>query len=134
MIRVKDRPRFRLFESAREFIRSRELKDKPEWDRYYESGKVPDDIPHNPVKMYKKEWKGWSYWLGTHVMAAYMSFEDAQNIVRQLGLESQLQWRRYLKSGQKPADIPTHPDRTYKDEWKGWGDWLNPADKNTLSE
>ena len=24
---------------------------------------------------------------------------------------------------EKPQDIPSHPD-TYKDEWKGMGDWL----------
>ena len=28
-------------------------------------------------------------------------------------------------SGKKPDDIPSNPNRTYKnDGWRGWGDWL----------
>ena len=36
------------------------------------------------------------------------------------------EWRQYCKSGKKPKDIPSNVDATiaYKEEWKGWGDWL----------
>lgn len=29
-----------------------------------------------------------------------------------------------LKSGTKRIDIPGNPNVVYKNEWKGWGDWL----------
>jgi hypothetical protein len=112
---VNERLRFRSFESARELIRSQELKDRQEWNRYCKSGKLPDDVPHNPEKTYKKEWKGWGYWLGIHVISVHTSFEDARDIVHQLGLKNRQQWYQYCKSGKKPINIPTHPDRTYKD-------------------
>jgi hypothetical protein len=39
--------------------------------------------------------------------------------------KNQKEWRDYCKSGQKPEDIPSNPDKTYKQEgWKGFGDWL----------
>ena len=31
---------------------------------------------------------------------------------------------QYSKSGRIPPEIPYHPDRTYKKQWKGLGDWL----------
>ena len=30
----------------------------------------------------------------------------------------------YCKSGNKPDDIPQKPERTYKKDWGGVGDWL----------
>ncbi len=55
----------------------------------------------------------------------YRSFTDARKFVRSLKLKNEPSWRKYCKSGDKPNDIPYHPDRHYKN--KGWisiGDWL----------
>jgi len=41
-----------------------------------------------------------------------------------LGLRGQSEWREYVKTGNKPADIPSNPDRVYGPEFRGWGDWL----------
>ena len=47
--------KFRLFEEAREFVRSLGLKNKKEWKKYSSSGKRPDDIPTHPERVYSKE-------------------------------------------------------------------------------
>jgi len=39
-------------------------------------------------------------------------------------LKGTKEWNEYCKSGKKPEDIPSHPDGTYKKEFKGYGDWL----------
>lgn len=52
------------------------------------------------------------------------SFEEAKKYIHLLKLNSEREWRKYCKSGNKPQDIPTHPEQTYRTEWKGWGDWL----------
>ena len=54
----------------------------------------------------------------------HLPFEEARLIVHRLGLKKQKEWREYCKSGQKTSDIPTHPERTYKDQWISWGDWF----------
>jgi len=54
----------------------------------------------------------------------WRSFEEARKFIRKLKLKSETEWRKYCKSGKKPLDIPYHPDRTYKKEWRNWGDWL----------
>ncbi len=56
---------FLPFHKAREFVRSLDLKSRAEWVGYYKSRKKSRDIPSNPARTYKREWKGWGDWLGT---------------------------------------------------------------------
>lgn len=40
-------------------------------------------------------------------------------------LKNAREWKRFCTSGDKPKDIPTHPELYYKAKgWKGFGDWL----------
>ena len=123
---------YRPFKKAREFVRALKLNGKIEWNEYCKSGDKPDDVPANPHTTYKKEWKGTRDWVGTN----FSSFVDSREFARSLGLKGQIEWYAYCKSGDKPDDIPGTPQRVYKDEWKGWGDFLgtgNIRDKNFLS-
>lgn len=55
----------------------------------------------------------------------YMSFEEARNIARTLGLKNNREWRSWRLN--RPIDyirIPGSPDYTYKDKWISWSDWL----------
>ncbi|MFL6425502.1 MAG: hypothetical protein ACJ71R_18190 [Nitrososphaeraceae archaeon] len=54
----------------------------------------------------------------------YRPFSNAKQYVQTLGLKSNDEWREYCKTGKKPSDIPTNPDKVYENEWIGWGDWL----------
>ena len=54
----------------------------------------------------------------------WRSFEDSRAFVHTLGLKNAAEWRDYAQSGNKPDDIPTNPNRSYKAEWQSWGDWL----------
>ena len=72
--------------------------------------------------MYSKEWKGLGYLLGTGVIASrkreYRSFKEARKFIRSLNLKNQNDWKEYCKSGNKPDDIPSHPQVIYKKEEK----------------
>ena len=122
---------WRPFEEATKFARKLGLKDGKDYKRYYESGKVPDDIPKCPWAVYSKEWKGkgWGYFLGTGFVAAkyrnFRSFEDHRIFARSLKLNSETEWQKFCKSGKKPADIYANPSRAFKNKgWKGWPDFL----------
>jgi superfamily II DNA or RNA helicase len=57
--------------------------------------------------------------------ANWRSFNEAKKFVQLLKLNSTASWKNYLKSGNKPKDIPTNPQNVYfKPIWQGWGDWL----------
>lgn len=119
---------FRAFEEAREFVHTLDLPSSARWIEYSKSRNKPHDIPARPVSVYKKDWKGWGDWLGTGTIASinrhYKSFDEAKKFVHSLGLKNRDEWVDYSKSGTKPSDIPAGPGRTYKTNWKGWGDWL----------
>jgi len=118
---------FRDFESAREFARSLNLKSQKDWFKYCKSGNKPDDIPRNANTIYKNYFKGYGDWLGTGTVHTkqWRSFTDAREFARALNLKGNQEWREYCKSGNKPDDIPTSPDKTYKNKFKGYGDWLD---------
>jgi len=120
--------KFRSFKKAREFVRKLGIKTQSGWSDYCKSGNKPADIPIDVRMVYKKEWKGLGDFLGTGNIALkdreYRPFKEARKFARKLGLQSQIEWSEYTKSGSLPADIPAQPRGVYKKEWTGWGNFL----------
>ena len=132
--------KFRLFSEARDFVHGLGLQTVDEWRRFCkgeipEKGTRPEDIPSCPHFNYKyKGWISWGDWLGTGSVATskrpFRKFGEAKQFVRDLGIRSNLEWRKYcngkmLEKGTCPDDIPRNPNRTYKvKDWISWGDWL----------
>jgi hypothetical protein len=131
---------FMPFVEARDYVRSLGLKSSTQWRDYCNNGipgipKKPDNIPAGPGQIYKdKGWKGMGDWLGSGTTApgsqTYLPFEEARKFARSLEFKNQAQWYKYCKTGiqgkpTKPKNIPTTPDRIYKDlGWVSMGDWL----------
>jgi superfamily II DNA or RNA helicase len=118
------------FEDARKFVRSLALKRQKDWVDYSKSVEFPENIPANPVSVYKgKGWVNYGDWLGTKRVAtrlrSYLPFLEARKFVVKLKLTGQKQWREYAKSELLPDNIPSCPDRTYANKgWLGYGDWV----------
>jgi hypothetical protein len=119
---------YRSFKHAHRFVRRVGLRSSAEWREYCASGRKPVDIPSNPNTVYKRQFKGFGYWLGTGTVAPglrhYRSFRSARTFVGKLGLRTWADWRAYCKSGRLPPDIPVSANRYYRREWKGMADWL----------
>lgn len=119
---------WRPFAEARAFVHTLELQNLAEWMAYCKSGKKPDDIPSNPSKTYRAEFKDLGDWLGTGFVATrsrtYRPFTEARSFVHTLGLKNSDEWRVYCQSGKKPDDIPGYPQNVYGAEFKDLGDWL----------
>ena len=121
---------YRPFAEARAFVHTLGLKNYNEWRVYCKSGKKPPDIPAIPTipERYGSDYKGMGDWLGTGNIAptkrVWRPFVEARSYVRNLKVKNQDAWLAYCTSGQKPADIPSDPDRTYLAEFESYGDWL----------
>ena len=128
----------RPFKEARAYVQKLNLKSQKEW-RLYSQNKLkgfkekPQDIPAAPYLTYEDKWKGMGDWLGTGTVAPqnmyWKPFKEARVYVQKLNLKSRNQWSLYTQNKlegfkEKPQDIPAAPSGTYKDEWKGWYDWL----------
>ncbi len=68
---------------------------------------------------------------------SWRPFEEARYFVQQLNLSGQNQWRKYLnkefsEKPEKPYDIPTNPERVYKNfGWIGYGDWFGTKQRRS---
>ena len=59
----------------------------------------------------------------------FVKFGEAKKQVKNLNLNTS-GWREYVKSGNKPSNIPSNPDKTYLDKgWKCWADFLGKETK-----
>lgn len=114
---------FKSFEEAKALVQSLLINSKKEWDEYCREGQRPFDIPSNAQHFYKdKGWKSWGDFLGTDTVYSnekiFRPYEEAKKFVHTLNIKNMREWREYCKSGNRPEDIPSVPDKTYKD--KGW--------------
>jgi len=51
--------------------------------------------------------------------------------MRALNLSSVQEWRYWCTSGQRPEDIPSDPEKNYRDRgWVSWPDWLAHLARN----
>lgn len=134
--------RFRRFEDARAFVRALELENSNEWVAWCRGDRRdlparPADVPTNPQRAYRGQWKGLGDWLGTGTVSTsqrdFLPFAAARRLARSLGLSGSHAWLEWCggrgPSGapEKPANMPTHPARTYREEWVSWADWLGPT-------
>jgi hypothetical protein len=72
-------------------------------------------------------WNGWGDYLGNGraPRGDYLSFKEARAFVHKLEIASEDQWRTYCRSRKKPNDIPSSPEKVYRNfGWNGWSDWL----------
>jgi hypothetical protein len=134
---------FLSFKEAREFVLDLKLKNNSAWQKWSRSSDRPDNIPSSPNVFYKDSgWISWGNFLGTNnispINRKFLPFKEARKFARNLKLNSSTEWREWSKSGNRPDDIPSSPNTTYKDSgWVGWGDFLgtsniSPINRNFL--
>jgi hypothetical protein len=130
---------WRPFREAREYVHSLKLSSVEEY-RHWSKGelknkpKFPDDIPAYPDEIYGKEkdWRGMSDFLGSRPSAKYVRmwpFSKARAFVRQLKLKSSTEYFKWAGGNlkglpEKPLQMPVVPFKKYRDQWRGWDDWL----------
>jgi hypothetical protein len=116
---------WKSFTEGRAFVRGLELEGVRGWWAWSKSGQRPSDIPSDPSRAYRDDgWSSWPDWLGSE-RVAWKSFTEARALARGLGLKGGRGWQVWSKSGQRPSDIPSNPERAYRDDgWISWPDWL----------
>ncbi|CAD7948946.1 unnamed protein product [Amoebophrya sp. A120] len=54
----------------------------------------------------------------------FLGFEEAREYARSLKLNTWLDWVKWTTSGARPSSIPSSPQLTYREHWRGVKDWL----------
>jgi hypothetical protein len=81
----------------------------------------PFHLPSHPEQVYSDEWEEWGVFLGTGNVYSnkkeWPSYEEAKKEAKKFKNKDD-----YLKN--RPFYLPTNPSSIYKNEWKGWGEYL----------
>ena len=88
--------------------------------------------PPHPAKIYKTGgWQGWGHRLGAGNQSSktkgeqFLPFGEALRVARSLRLVSQKEWTLWCRSGERPTNVPTRPDKDYAHGgWAGCVHWL----------
>ena len=122
---------FLPFKKALEYARTLKLENKKDWKDWAKTAVRPANMPSNPDATYKHDgWQGYGHWLGTGNVSGgngqqFLAFDKALLYAQSLKLENEKDWSVWCKSGARPVNIPTAPQRTYKhDGWQGYRHWL----------
>lgn len=121
---------YKNFEDARKYAHKLRLKSSLEWRNYYGKKILINGVSKYPDKVYKKSgWINWGDWLGTFHLANYQKeyrpYDEAEKFVHSMKLKNQNEWRLYTKGKNKPDDIPSNPNSTYKNKgWISFNKWL----------
>src|SRR5579859_5984062 len=120
--------------TARCFARLVGICTKKEWEILYHKGDLPNLIPPNPAKIYKRSWRGWSDFLREH--HKWRRFEEAREYcVNELvpqGIDTLEKYLEFGRAGLLRKDIPLSPDTVYKGEWRNWKHWFGNDDAYNL--
>ena len=118
------------YHEAKKIIHDLHINSIKDWREFKKSEKLPVSIPKNPNIYYKdKGWINWGDWFGTDRIAtsqiSFLSFKESKKEVKKLNINSIKEWQDLCQSNLKPSNLPVNPYKVYKNEWKGWGDWLS---------
>ena len=128
----KGTSRMLSFTVARAIVRKLKLESKKEWEAWRKAGHRPTNIPTGPDRVYRDDgWISYPDWLGYVgvVPGKMLSFAAARAVaravVRKVKLTSQKEWKAWSKSGERPSNIPSDPQQSYRDNgWISMPDWL----------
>lgn len=125
------------YDEARELVWDLNIQSAAEWKQWCKKNRnerVRAKIPAAPDIYYKDNgWINWSHWLGYEILGVIprgsaLPYEDAEELVWKLNLNSQkewVKWRRENKQKRADARIPAGPENTYKGKgWVSYPQWL----------
>jgi len=109
---------YRSYEDSKKFVQKLKIQSIKEWQSFVKTNKLPDDIPHKPDHIYRKQgkWKGWGEFTGSGRVADMNKSKnwlpikeakiEARKIAKELGIKSELGWIRAWKAGKIPKNLP----------------------------
>ena len=73
-------------------------------------------LPSNPHHIYADEWSSWPVFLGTE-SRFYPTLEEASHAAQALGITTGSEYKKRYKEDPR---LPSEPQHTYADGWRGW--------------
>jgi len=125
---ITNRDKIFPFVKANKLIKKFNIKSKSDYTIKYRKG-ILSGFPSSPdYYNNRKNWKGTGSFLGTNTIAPqnikFKNFSEHKKFAKKLKLRNSIEWENFCKSGKKPFDIYVAVKYKFKNQWKGWTDFL----------
>lgn len=115
------------YQQASQWAQSQNIMTCDQWRERRATG-LPEGVPADPETVYGDEFIGWHEFLGVQPARngskMFWSCARVQEWARQHGIKSGVQWKEIVKEGGLPTGVPAQPYKVYKDQFKGWAEFL----------
>jgi len=124
---------FLSYEECKLFAKENNINSQSNWAEFIKVNKktIPTNVPKSPEHVYKnKGWVSWSEFLDNnfihHSKISYVDFKTLKEEVKKYGVKTKNNFYIFKKTLKKinGCDIPSHPERVYKNNWLSWTDFL----------
>jgi len=126
--------KYLAFDEARKIVISKQFKN---WNEYIDWNERPNSIPVKPSEVYINEFKGRRDWLGLDSYFTndknYLDYNSASQILKNLDVKSNKQFRQIKKQDILPKKFPPNPEKYFKDIWSEMGGWSGFLGTNNKS-
>ena len=113
VVAMSKKSKYLLFKDARRFVHTLHLKSWEKWKDWSKSGERPKNVPSDPARTYRGPFVSWPDFLGYEGQqrGKMLPFEEARVVVQRYKLGSQKAWQAWCKTGGRPSNIPSAPDK-----------------------
>jgi hypothetical protein len=128
------------YDEAKKIVKGMGLKSVSEYELIGKKLRRFLKLPADPSNIYRdKGWEGWPVFFGVvtkgkkYKIDNFVSFGDAREIVKGLGIESAKEFRLMDKDLRLSLNIPSNPESFYRDKgWKSWTHFFETTEKRGL--
>ncbi|MCG8905607.1 VPA1269 family protein [Pseudomonas sp. DP-17] len=114
---------YRTLDEAMVAARGLSIKSKTEYSLRYREDPL---LPAKPEKQYQSSWIGYAEFLGAACKVFYETLAEAAIAAQALGITMKTEYKsRYHEDPM----LPSNPNAFYKDEWKGYREFLGVGSK-----
>ncbi len=118
------------FDEAKKICKKNNIKSSTIYEEFYEKNKHLK-IPKWPEVTYKNEWISWGDYLGTGTIASNelknyrLSYNEARNLMIKNKITNTSEYKIFRnKNEENKLILPANPDGSYKNEWRGYGEFF----------
>ena len=112
------------FAELKKRVHEKRISSRVAYNAAVKDGMLGVLAPARPDIVYPDEFTTWTTFLAKPGEGRFLSFEDAQEKMKEMGIRHSVDWQRLCERGERPSDLPYQPSTHYSGQWKGWRDFL----------
>lgn len=113
------------YDELKMMVRTYRISTRVAYTDAVKKGVLGDLAPLRPDNLYINDFSTWTAFLGKPNKGRFLTFEEAREKMKSLGIRNSVDWSELCSRGERPANLPHQPSIHYAGEWRGWKHFLS---------